>query len=38
MLVDAVQSGNAGSLDEEPAFQYVDSVLISPDNVAEYID
>jgi D-allose transport system substrate-binding protein len=38
MLVDAVQSGNAGSLDEEPAFQYVDSGLISPDNVAEYID
>jgi D-allose transport system substrate-binding protein len=38
MLLDAVQSGNAGSLDAEPAFQYVDSVLISPDNVAEYID
>ena len=38
MLLDAVRNGNAGSLDQEPAFQYVDSVLITIDNVGEYID
>jgi D-allose transport system substrate-binding protein len=29
MLMDAINSGNAGSLDEEPAFKFVDSVLIN---------
>ncbi len=38
MLLEAVQNGNAGSLDQEPAFQYVDSVLISPENVGEYVE
>ena len=38
MLLEAVRNGNSGSLDAEPAFQFVDSVLISPDNVGEYID
>ncbi len=38
MLLDAVKNGKTGSVDEEPAFQYVDSVLISPENVGEYLD
>ena len=38
MLLDAVRNGNAGSLDQEPAFQYVDSVLITADNVGEYLN
>jgi len=38
MLLEAVQAGNAGSADAEPAFQYVDSILISPENVGEYVE
>ena len=37
ILLDAVRNGNAGSLDEEPAFQYVDSILVTKDNVADYL-
>jgi len=38
MLLDAVNAGNAGSLDAEPAFQYVDSVLITIENAGEYLE
>jgi ABC-type sugar transport system substrate-binding protein len=38
MLLEAAQAGNAGSPDAEPAFQYVDSVLISPENVGQYVE
>ena len=38
MLLDAVKAGNPGSLDAEPAFQYVDSVLITIENAGEYLE
>jgi len=38
MLLDAVKAGNAGALDKEPAFQYVDSVLITVDNAADFLE
>jgi D-allose transport system substrate-binding protein len=38
MLLEAVRSGNPGSLDEEAEFKYVDSILVTVDNVDDFIE
>jgi len=37
MLLDAVKAGNPGALDKEPAFQFVESILITEENAKDFL-